>query len=137
MFEARPVTDIPGGRFLKGWKIMYRLSQFVNDNQARQIVVGPCALTAVLVHSPAVTDLIILYDGLDATSGLRMGDFASPTASPFQFHFDTPVLFNRGLFVAISGTPTDYTICYLPLANDPPDPGRMVSLKDLMDAMGY
>lgn len=98
---------------------MYRPSSYVNDNQDRLVVEGRALLTAVVIDSTDATGKITLYDGLNATSGRKVMDVASPTTAAFVHQFNSPILFQNGIYVDVTDTIHDFTLLFIPIGNDP------------------
>jgi hypothetical protein len=75
---------------------------------------GPCILLAAHPTVLVSGQIIYLYDGLDATSGILRDKLIGSANVPAPYSYGPGAYFDRGLFVRI-GTANDFcTVVWLP-----------------------
>lgn len=95
-------------------------SAFERGTVAKLICKVPALLTGVLIHSTDATGKVALYDGQDAISGRLFGNIASSSGTSFFYPVTHPILFESGIYVTVTATIEDYTICFIPLRGNSP-----------------
>lgn len=76
---------------------------------------GPCIVKAIVFHPDVATDYADIYDGRDATSGVKFCRVENAVDSTMVVDFGDGVVFGRGIFVDGYDSAVETTVTFIPL----------------------
>ena len=94
---------------------MTTLSRMIYTTTAGQKFWGKGGITSIQFVGGKDKDELTIYDGFSAEDGSLIFDLYSFANGSFSAAFPFPVLFERGIFLAIAGTATSISIGIVPL----------------------
>jgi hypothetical protein len=76
---------------------------------------GECIVKSVIMHPDAAGDYADIYDGRDATSGVKFCRMENAVDSTLALNLGDGVLFGRGVFVDGYDSAVETTVTFIPL----------------------